>query len=266
MSVKIMGQAWDLELPASKLLVLLALADHADHNGNNAYPSIDLLAWKTGYSERQVRRILKSLVKDKILIQHSRPGKVSIFSIDVNAGKKKAAYTKKTGQNVTPDKMSEDTIVSDQPGHNSVRTTPDIQMSDEPSLEPSINHLSRKRDEIFDSVALGSFGVQQVNGDKQAGARIGKIAAWLKKQADITPSEVTAFYGWYGSETRQSPPRDVGKFAEWFLKFREKSRPAKITPGHPIEGTLVQPVPTVLTPEEIAARKAAIQELKGKMK
>lgn len=29
MSVKVMGQVWDLDLPHNKLLVLLAMADHA---------------------------------------------------------------------------------------------------------------------------------------------------------------------------------------------------------------------------------------------
>lgn len=137
MSAKILGQVWDLQLPAPKLLVLLALADHADHNGENAYPSADLIAWKTGYSERQVRRILQGLVKDKILSQQPRPGKTSVYSIHLENGKKKPEYTKNTGhsdigQNVTPDKMSE--VKSVYPGHPDVRTTPDTQMSDEPSF------------------------------------------------------------------------------------------------------------------------------------
>jgi hypothetical protein len=31
MSGKIMGQVWDLALPHAELFVLLAMADHADH-------------------------------------------------------------------------------------------------------------------------------------------------------------------------------------------------------------------------------------------
>lgn len=132
-----LGHVWDLDLPANKLLVLLALADHADHNGENAYPSADLIAWKTGYSERQVRRILQSLVKDEILSHQPRPGKTSVYSIHLDNGKKKPAYTKKggqndIGQNVTPDKMS--VVKPTYPGHLDVLPTPDTQMSDEPSF------------------------------------------------------------------------------------------------------------------------------------
>jgi hypothetical protein len=61
MSVKISGKVWDMKLSPGEKLVLLALADHADHNGKNAYPGTDLLAWKTELSTRQVRRILDEL-------------------------------------------------------------------------------------------------------------------------------------------------------------------------------------------------------------
>lgn len=156
MSIKIMGQVWDLDLPANKLLVLLAMTDHADHNGENIYPSMELVAWKTGYSERQVRRIVKSLVKDQILTSQLRPGKTTLFTVHLENGKQKEPFKRLStvGQNVTPD-----IAVSDQVGHTDVRTTPDIAVSDEPSLEPSINHLpapkarQRKPDAMFDAIA-----------------------------------------------------------------------------------------------------------------
>jgi len=67
-SVKIMGQVWDLELPYTEKLVLLAYADHSDHEGRNIYPSVNLIAEKTGYSERHVQRITRELQKKKLLI------------------------------------------------------------------------------------------------------------------------------------------------------------------------------------------------------
>lgn len=131
MSWKISGACWDLELPANKLMVLLAMADHADHEGNNVFPSMGLIAWKTGYSERQVRRIVKALVDDGILVERVKvKGAVTRYSINLSAGKPKPPRNK-PGQNDTPDKMSYP------PGQN-VLPTPDIQMSDEQSHE-SIN-------------------------------------------------------------------------------------------------------------------------------
>lgn len=58
MSVKIMGKVWDMELAPSEKLALLALADHADHEGANVRPGTQLLAKKTGLSVRQIQRII----------------------------------------------------------------------------------------------------------------------------------------------------------------------------------------------------------------
>lgn len=79
---------------------------------------------------------------------------------------------------------------------------------------------AREPNPIFDAVALGSFQLTHVNGDKTLGARIGKIVAWLKDQEDVTAERVTQFYAWYGQQNQKaSAPRDVGKFAEWWAKF-----------------------------------------------
>jgi hypothetical protein len=61
MSVKVMGAVWELQLPPGHKIVMLALADHADHDGRNVHPGVDLIAWKTGYSPRQVQAILRAL-------------------------------------------------------------------------------------------------------------------------------------------------------------------------------------------------------------
>ena len=62
-----MGGVWELDLDAPKKLVLLAMADHADHEGRHVRPSLPLIAWKTGYSPRQVQRIVHELVAIGIL-------------------------------------------------------------------------------------------------------------------------------------------------------------------------------------------------------
>lgn len=137
MSAKILGKVWDLDLPHNKLLILLALADHADHEGNNVFPSLGLVAWKTGYSQQQCRRVMADLEKDGILIAVQRkPGVKTIYRIDVGKGILKEPY------NSTPSKMSG--VSKSNPFHpdrgnplHFVTPTPYI-VTAKPSLEPSV--------------------------------------------------------------------------------------------------------------------------------
>lgn len=71
MSVKIMGLVWDLDndiIDREEKYVLLAYTDHADHNGENMYPSIDLICKKTGYKERAAQMITRSLEEKGFLV------------------------------------------------------------------------------------------------------------------------------------------------------------------------------------------------------
>lgn len=68
MSVKIMGLVWDLDLPANEKFVLLAYADHANHDGSNIYPAVDSIARKCGYTGRNIQLITRSLEAKGLLI------------------------------------------------------------------------------------------------------------------------------------------------------------------------------------------------------
>lgn len=94
MSGRATGRVWGLNLPHSEVWVLMALADHADHDGGSIHPGIGLVAWKTGYSDRQVRRIMKSLVAKGILVpQEGRgPHGTYCYQIDWRKCPEKEAY------------------------------------------------------------------------------------------------------------------------------------------------------------------------------
>lgn len=84
MSVKVMGEVWGLDLPPNVAHVLLAFADHADHDGRNAFPRLPLIAWKTGYSVRQVRRIVANLRDMKVLVPMGQtPHGVVVYRIEL---------------------------------------------------------------------------------------------------------------------------------------------------------------------------------------
>ncbi len=132
MSGKATGMVWELDIPHNQQFVLLAMADHADHNGGHIFPSVAEIAWKTGYSERQTRRIISEMRKGKILeLTKERYGKYGTNCYCIlwdNAPKKALRPDKMTGgQNVTPDKMTDDKKAP----------PPDIQMSPDPSYDPS---------------------------------------------------------------------------------------------------------------------------------
>jgi hypothetical protein len=140
MSGKISGMVWDLDLSQRDLLVLLAITDHADHDGCNMFPSIALLAWKTGYSQRTVIRILNGLVTRGILIRHTRAGKPTIYDANLDAAPKKVGRPKVEKKRATRDiAMTHDkamSVVTTSPVmKNTTPDTPSRNVQDEPSIK-----------------------------------------------------------------------------------------------------------------------------------
>lgn len=73
MSIKAQTHVWESDLSRPQMLVLLAMADWADDHGEGVYPSVNRVAWKTGYEPRQIRRILAQLRKAGLLIRVRAP-------------------------------------------------------------------------------------------------------------------------------------------------------------------------------------------------
>lgn len=80
MSIRLMSQVWDLILPDSEKLVLLALADAANDEGV-CWPSIATIARKCTRSERTVQSVIKKLVEDGHLSRDERPGRGVFYTI-----------------------------------------------------------------------------------------------------------------------------------------------------------------------------------------
>jgi DnaA N-terminal domain len=74
LSAKATGLIWEADLPRPDKYVLLALADHAKEDGSDVYPSLARVQWKTGYSETQVRDIMRSLIEPGILVLVKKGG------------------------------------------------------------------------------------------------------------------------------------------------------------------------------------------------
>ena len=88
MSIKIMSQVWELDLPATEKLIALALADHANDQGICA-PSFSRIAWKCGISRETVKRALRSF-RDAGLVRKTveagGPGRPAVWRIFPSKG------------------------------------------------------------------------------------------------------------------------------------------------------------------------------------
>ncbi len=64
MSIALMTAVWVLPVPPARKLVLLALADWADDDGGQCFPSIRTIALRASISDRQAQRHMRSLMRD----------------------------------------------------------------------------------------------------------------------------------------------------------------------------------------------------------
>jgi hypothetical protein len=62
MSMKLMVRVLEeVALSRPQTTVLLAMAENANDDGSRCFPSVDLIAWRAGFSRRQVQRIITQL-------------------------------------------------------------------------------------------------------------------------------------------------------------------------------------------------------------
>lgn len=136
LSGKLSGEVYEYEFKHGEQAVLLAMADHAQDDGSDCYPSIGRVAWKIGYGERQIKRIIKDLRRRKILVEVAPPRqhRPTEYRIDLSAATPKSPF-KSRGDICDTDKSRGD--ICDSSGVTSDASRGDIAVSPEPSKEPS---------------------------------------------------------------------------------------------------------------------------------
>jgi len=123
MGAKLTGQVWSLELKNREQKVLLAMADHANDDGTNCYPSVGYIAWKTGYDYRSVQRGLAELRKTRLIIpvgSHPGPSHTQHYRVVLANGILKSPFQRPDGRTRNPAESSQAT--DDTQGHE--LTTP----------------------------------------------------------------------------------------------------------------------------------------------
>lgn len=102
MSGKLVGQVYDLDLPHNEQSIMLALADHGHDDGSHIHPSVSYLAWKTGYTDRQVQTILRRLeakgLIEPVAYATGGRGKATEYQMHIERGVKKSPYVPPKGE------------------------------------------------------------------------------------------------------------------------------------------------------------------------
>ena len=112
MSIKLMSRVYERECTHPEQSVLLAMADHADDDGKNCYPSVARIAWKTGYTVRSVQRIISALRDRKVLtlVEEARRYRPNEYRINVSALPAKKRFEPRQGRHFdTPAKSRRET-------------------------------------------------------------------------------------------------------------------------------------------------------------
>jgi hypothetical protein len=84
---------------------MLALADHGHDDGSHIHPSVSYLAWKTGYTDRQVQTILRRLeakgLIEPVAYATGGRGKATEYQMHIERGVKKSPYVPPKGEAIT---------------------------------------------------------------------------------------------------------------------------------------------------------------------
>lgn len=131
MSVKVMSLVWEMDLPTSEKMVLLVIADHADDQGENAWPAVATIARKASLSDRQTQRMIKQLTN------------LGLISVEKQAGGRREMRDDRRPNRYT---LHLNGVTPTSPGGvvrgdigDAHGVTP---MSPKPSLEPSNRYIS----------------------------------------------------------------------------------------------------------------------------
>ena len=89
-----MTRVWELDLGHAQQAVLLAMADHANDEGADVFPSAGLIAWKSGYSKRQVQRIIDGMEEGGLLVRvaDAHGWRATEYRIDFDVATEKTPY------------------------------------------------------------------------------------------------------------------------------------------------------------------------------
>lgn len=175
-------------LRGAEKVILLGIANHADNDGGNAWPSVATLARYANVSERQVQRVLKQMESaGHISIRRQRGGtadtpndrRPNLYKVVMSGVTHTSPRQVAMG---VVDALRDDVGVAD-------GVTP---MSPEPSFEPSIKktRTARRANPLWDTIVdVCRYDVKGLTKSEQG--RVAKAVSELK-QVGASPDDVRA--------------------------------------------------------------------------
>lgn len=139
MSIALMTLAWKSGLPSGQKMVLLALCDNANDQGE-CYPSVPMLAIKCSLSERSVQQHIADLASAGIVSREMRTGRSTLYRVHSDSFNTPADSAPRkicTPQNLHPT-PADSAPPPPQRLHPTPATAAPITIN-EPSIEPSGN-------------------------------------------------------------------------------------------------------------------------------
>lgn len=163
MSIRLMTQVWELDLPLADKMVLLVIADHASDDGTNSYPSVGTIARKSSMSARNVQRCLSRLEGQGLVSIQRQQGGPSYY----DPSRRPNAYTI-NGATLSHLIVERGDIQSPR-GVTGATLPPDLQSpkpSIEPSEEPSISNVPNKYSGIWGTAEdLANYLADKIEGN-----------------------------------------------------------------------------------------------------
>lgn len=208
-----MSLVWELDLPDSEKLVLLALADWAGDDGR-CWPSVSQMARKCSKGERTVQATLRTLCAKGLLRREDRVGKGTIWTVDPRSGCTPAATapvqpTTETPAATAPNTLGTTNPQKDKPSEPRARKVPARLKADWQPSEADLLYAKQRgfgRGQIADMAA--DFRTHFTEGRGRNTTHLNWPAAWQQwvRRERVRP----------GTETDESPqPGEVaGKAGE----------------------------------------------------
>lgn len=206
-----MTLAWKTDLSSGRKMVLLALCDNANDQGE-CYPSIKAIAVKCSMGERTVQQHIKDMEEDGIVLRVMRKGRSTVYQIDPRKFRTPAESAPPQNSHHPPADSAPPPPQNSRPGPaNSAPIT-----ITEPSIESSGNRQEAQAPSKTDPVwqplkALTAAGVKKQTAKDWLALRKAKsapvtetvfdLAMVAAKQAGVTLQqalEICCVRGWTG--------------------------------------------------------------------